>query len=230
MDTPTSPAWLDTIRHLLNYISSFGVLIPLGIGLRRWKFLSLPARIIVGYFGFWALEAFVDRWSRVYLHTNVYLQHVTVLVETWLLGWAYYCTYDLKPIRRLLLPLGGVFTLVALADAFWISGLNQLNTVARSVQVVLMLLLILLYFEQWIREMSLDSPWQNLMFTTSVGLAIYYASSVMSYLSLATGGFAGSVMSIVIDSAYTVALVLMTIGLWRDKPLRVEPFRSAVTA
>ncbi|MCC3158390.1 hypothetical protein LJ737_14165 [Hymenobacter sp. 15J16-1T3B] len=201
---------------MLNYISSFGVFIPLIIGLRRWGSLSAPARIIVGYFGFWALEAVVDRWSRKVLHTNMYLFHVTVLVETWLLGWAYYQAYDLKPVRRVMPWVGAVFTLVALADAFWLEGLNHENLVARAVQVPLMIIMILLYFEQWVREMRLDNPWHNFMFTVSVGLSIYYAGSVMSYLNDTRNPLAVSVMGFIIDASYIINLVLMTGALWRE--------------
>lgn len=207
---------MDTLRHVLNYISTFGVILPFVIGVRRWGVLSLPARIVVGYFGFWSLEAFVDRWSRAVLHTNVYLYHVTVLVETLLLGWAYYCTLDLKLVRRTMPWLGAAFVLIAVADAGWISGLNEVNVVTRSVQVPLMIGLTLLYFEQWVREMRAEDPWHNFMFTVSVGLAIYYAGSVMSYLSIAPSNFASSIMSAIIDTSTIVALVLMTLALWRE--------------
>ncbi|RTQ45263.1 hypothetical protein EJV47_25635 [Hymenobacter gummosus] len=217
MDVPTPfPNWFLTTQYTLNLISSFGVLIPLAIGLRRWGILSPAARIIVGYFGFWSLEAFVDQWSRRVLHTNMYLFHVTVLVETLLLGWAYYQVYDLKPVRRIMPWVGVAFTLVALADAFWINDLQHENAVARVVQVSLMLAMILLYFEQWVREMRTDNPWHNFMFLVSVGLAIYYAGSVMSYLGIASGGFAAIVMAIIIDLSFIVALVLMTVALWRE--------------
>lgn len=231
MDAPT-PAWLFTIKHLLFWLSSFGVLIPLAIGLWRWRLLSTPARIMVGYFGFWAVEAVVDQWSRKVLHTNIYLYHVTVLVETWLLGWAYYHTYDLKPVRRAMLPVGAAFTLVALADAGWISGLNQLNTTTRLVQVVLMLAMILLYFEQWVRDMRPDNPWRNFMFMVSVGLAVYYAGSAMSHLMRQIGlsSLADDIMSVIIDSTYDIALVLMTVGLWRETHPRPASTYNATTA
>ncbi|RAK65915.1 hypothetical protein [Hymenobacter edaphi] len=202
---------------MLNYISSFGVIIPLAIGLWYWRTLSLPARIIVGYFGFWTVEAVADRLSRTFLHTNMYLYHVSVLVETWLLGWAYYHVYDAKPVRKAMLPVGLLFTLVAVADATVISGLHSLNAVARAVQVALMLAMILIYFEQWMREIRPESPWHNFMFIVSVGLAVYYAGSVMSYLlHPANGTLASAIMSVIIDGSYIINLVLMTLGLWRE--------------
>jgi hypothetical protein len=230
MDVP-SPAWLKILYDQLFWISSFGVLIPFGIGLWRWRYLSPAGRIIVYYFGFWTVEAFVDQWSRKVLHTNIYLYHVTVLVETWLLGWAYYQVLDLKPVRRVMLPLAGLFSLVAFADAFWIAGLHQFNTVTRVVQVVLMLAMIMLYFEQWVRDMRTDSPWRSLMFMTSVGLAVYYTGSLMSYLLKHIGPYdtSNAVMSIIIDSSYNVALVLMTIGLWRETRPQVPHYHRTTT-
>ncbi|GAB3839321.1 hypothetical protein [Hymenobacter jeollabukensis] len=226
MDAPLpNTAWLQTTRTVLILVSGFGVWIPLLIGLWRWRSLSLPAKIIVGYFGFWAVEAVVDQWSRKVLHNNIYLYHLSVLVETWLLGWAYYHSYDLKPVRRAMLPVALAFTLLAIADACWIAGLDHLNVVTRAVQVMIMLSLVLLYFEQWVRDMRLDNPWHNLMFLVSVGLAIYYAGSVMSYLLIDdnSSAVASLIMSVIIDITYIVALGLMTLGLWREIHPRTSP-------
>lgn len=218
-----SVSWMQDAQSVLNFISSFGVVVPLIIGLYGWAKLSPAARTLVVYFGFWFVEAFVDLWSRKALHTNMWLFHVTVLVETWLLGWAYYRVLDVKLVRRLLPWAGVVFTLVALADAFWINDLHHENTVARVVQVSLMLTLIMTYFEQWLREMRADSPWYDFMFMVSVGLAIYYTGSVMSYLSITPHGVGKVVMMAIIDSSYNVGLVIMTIAMWREVFARNSP-------
>ncbi|RTQ45262.1 hypothetical protein EJV47_25630 [Hymenobacter gummosus] len=222
MNTP--PAWLTTVSHLVFLVSSFGVVVPLAIGLRHWRLLFPAGRSIVYYFGFWTVEALVDQWSRKVLHTNVYLYHVSVLVETWLLGWAYYHTFDLKPVRRIMPWVALVFTLVALVDFFILAGPHQLNRVTRAVQVVLMLIMVMLYFEQWTREVHTGSPWRNLMFISSVGLAVYYTGSVMGYL-LQNGAptLTQRIISLLIDSTYNVALVLMTLGLWRETAPPVAP-------
>jgi hypothetical protein len=190
--------------------------VPVIIGLWRWRHISPPARIICYYFLFWAVEPVVDLWSRRVLHTNIYLFHVSVLVETLLLGWAYYQVLNLQLVRRIMPWVGVLFTLVALADAFWINGLNQDNTVARVVQVPLVLIMVLLYFEQWIRELHSGSPWRNFMFIVNVALVIYYTSSVVSYLNLGSGGAAAAVMGIIIGLAVLVRLLLMTWALWQE--------------
>ncbi|GAB2959415.1 hypothetical protein GCM10027048_28500 [Hymenobacter coalescens] len=215
--------WVYDFHDLLNFLISYGVVVPLLIGVWRWSALSRPAQIITGYFAFWFAEAFVDQWSRRTLHTNMYLFHVTVLVETWLLGWAYYEALRAPAVRRLLLPFGLVFTLVALLDAFWISGLDHQNKVARTCQVVLMLMLAFAYFEQWLSDLRGRSPWHNFMFVVSVAQVIYYAGSVMGYLVKQSGNeLIGRVTGLVIDSTYLVSVVLMTLALWRDgRPQRV---------
>ncbi|UYZ61046.1 hypothetical protein [Hymenobacter latericus] len=215
MPTPI-PEWLDILSTLLNRASMFGVLVPAVLGVWRWRSLSKPAHILVWYFAFWSADAFVDMWSRKVLHTNMYLFHVTVLVETWLLGWAYYHALQQPWVKRWLPVVGVAFTLVCLADAFWWSGLHRPNVYARAVQVVLMITLVLLYFEQWLQQLRALNPWYDFMFLVSVAQAIYYAGSVTSYLLKSEKGAAGRWMSVIIDGTYLAGLVLMTLALWRD--------------
>lgn len=207
--------WLVQVKHALSQLANYGVIVPFALGLYYWARLTTPARIIVLYFGFWAVEAVVNEWSVRVLHNNIYLYHITVLVETWLLGWAYYYVLREK-MRRVLLLVGGVFTIVCLLDASVWAGLNQLNTYARTAQVIVMLGLILLYFEQWLEELR-TRPWADFMFVVSVAQAIYYAGSFMAYLlQSSASGVANSINGLVIATSYLVTLVLMTWALWRE--------------
>ncbi|KUG09641.1 hypothetical protein [Solirubrum puertoriconensis] len=210
------PEWLNILSTALNRASMFGVLVPTVLGVWRWRSLSKSARILVWYFAFWSADAFVDMWSRKVLHTNIYLFHVTVLVETWLLGWAYYHALNQAWVKRWLPVAGVIFTLVCLADAFWWSGIHHLNIYARAVQVVLMITLVLLYFEQWLLQLRAINPWYDFMFLVSVAQAIYYAGSVTSYIMKNEKGIANRWMGVIIDGTYIIGLVLMTLALWRE--------------
>lgn len=214
------PVWVMTIRKMVNIVSLFGVWLPLILGIWRWRSLSKQARIVVVYFAFWAVEAFVDLWIKQNSGDNRFLYHITVFVETWLLGWAYYSSMRVEKLKRWFLPVGIIFSVVAVADAFIWSGLKQLNDYARSAQTVVLLSCCLLYFEQCVREARIQNPWWDFMFLTSVGQTVYYAGSVMSYLVMENvtsyGSLDGIITSLVVDSTYIFAMVLMTLGLWRD--------------
>jgi hypothetical protein len=195
-------------------------MLPLGLGLMRWRRLSPAARIIVWYFAFWSVEGFLDVWSRAVYNTNGWLFHLSVLVETWLLVWAYLQVLQAPRLRQVLRVALLIFTAVAVADATVLSGLREANPYARAVQVVIMLGCALCYFEQWLHELRARNPWRDFMFTVSVGLTIYYAGSVMGYLLMKTGPptrqFYHYVMGLVINTSFIVAMVLMTLALWRD--------------
>lgn len=222
MDHP-APEWLTTVVLVQYWLIGFGVLLPFGLGMERWRAHSPAARAVIWYLGFWSVEIFVDLWSRKVLHTNVYLYHVTVLVETWLLGWAYYQVFDLQPIRRVMPWIGALFTWLALVEAFWLTGLHDTNRITRAVQVVLMLTLVLLYFEQWTRKPQATRPRHDALFMTSAGLAVYYAGSVMGYLlQEGDGTLTQRILSLIIDSSYGVSLVLMAIGFWYDQGAKTQ--------
>ncbi|KAA9332394.1 hypothetical protein F0P96_13045 [Hymenobacter busanensis] len=223
-----APAWIISLSNASQVASAYGIIVPLGIGLGRWRSLSGPARAVVWYFAFWAVEAVLDYWTRRQHLSNAYTFHLSVLVETWLLGWAYHRALRDARLKSWLLLAQGVFTAVALADATILSGLNQTNQYARAVQVVLMLVYALAYFEQWVRELRARSPWHDFMFLVSVGLTIYYTGSVMGFLTLKPdprfSQLVAYTTAIVINGAYLIALVLMTLALWRDG--RMQPASS----
>ncbi|OON68757.1 hypothetical protein [Hymenobacter sp. CRA2] len=210
--------WLRRVQHVMAEMTNYGVLVPFLIGLWYWRRLDAAARIIVLYFGFWSVEGFVNLWSVHVLRTNIYLYHVTVLVETWLLGWAYYVVLRSEFIRRLMLPLGLAFTVVCLLDAFVWSGLSHFNTYARTVQVVLLLALILLYFEQWLQDLRVQ-PWADFMFVVSVAQAIYYTGSFMPYLLQGTTqnrAVSDAISGMIIATTYLITMMMMTWALWRE--------------
>jgi succinate dehydrogenase hydrophobic anchor subunit len=224
------PDWFRMLVKAVSFISLFGVLVPLALGIWRWHGLSKSARIIVVYFAFWAVEAFVDLWIKHQKGSNFFLYHITVFVETWLLGYAYYLSVRSDKLRRWFLPAGLLFSAVALADAFVWSGLDKLNDYARSVQTAGLLACTLLYFEQWVREVRHNNPWWDFMFLLSVGLAVYYAGSVMSYLIMDSAkhdmGLDRNLTALIIDSTYVFAMTMMTLGLWRDGRTRSGVYLS----
>ncbi|WP_345220970.1 hypothetical protein [Hymenobacter koreensis] len=193
----------------------------------RWRNLSGPARAVVWYFLFWTIEAFVDTWTRKQHLPNAYLFHISVWVETLLLGWAYHLALRNERLKSWLLLAQAVFTAVAIADATFLSGINQMNRYARVLQVVLMLVYAFAYFEQWVRELRVRSPWNDFMFVVSVGLSVYYTGSVMGYVTLKNDPEFSRLVAystaIIINLAYIFAMVLITIGLWRDANPQAEP-------
>ncbi|WP_400191889.1 hypothetical protein [Hymenobacter sp. B81] len=231
------PDWLLTLHQGVNYLGSFGVAIPLLIGLRRWPSLSGPARALVWYFAFWTLEAPVNLWSRRVLHTNIYLYHLDSLVETWLLGWVYYRALPAPQLRRWFVPAGLIFTAVVVADATVLSGLQALNEYARIAQTVLLLTLTILYFDRYMWQLPQQSAWRDFMFVVSLGLAVYYAGSVSGYVLFSRYASLGednpllySLAGLIIDSTYLVTLVLLTLALSRDQRPRGWPVRRPVGA
>ncbi|GAA4373656.1 hypothetical protein [Hymenobacter koreensis] len=226
-----APEWLVIASRAVNRIGGFGIAIPLLIGLWRWKYLTPPAKALVWYFAFWTVEAPINLWSRKVLHTNIYLHHLDVLVETWLLGWMYYRAFGLGRLQRWLPVMGVAFTLLALADATVLAGLNQPNAYARLGQTLLMLSVIILYFDHYMQRISVNyHSWDDTVFRVSIGLAIYYAGSITGYIffKLTDDLMIVRTAGLLIDSLFLVALVLMTWAISRDRRDAIDSMPRAL--
>ncbi|KAA9332392.1 hypothetical protein F0P96_13035 [Hymenobacter busanensis] len=215
--------WVTLAAHTINRVGAYGVVVPLLIGVVRWRHLSPAGRALVWYFAFWTVEAPINFWSRRVLHTNLYLHHLDVLAETWLLAWAYYRALPAASrMRPMLLPAMGLFTALCLADATVLSGLQAPNQYARLGQTLLMLSLIIGYFDAYMRQPPTQDPWRETMFVASVGLGIYFAGSITGYLLQAASSslLLTHAAGLVIDSMYLICLLLMTLAVYRDQARR----------
>jgi hypothetical protein len=227
------PEWVSCSSCFINYLGSFGILIPALLGWWYRARLSAPMRAVWWYCVYWSLEAPVNVYCRRVLHQNHPLHHLDVLVETWLLGWAY---YEALGRRRTVwwLAAAGLFTGVVVADATVFSDIFHDNSYARTAQTMLLVTIILLYFERWIHgSFRQVQPFEGL-FYVSVGQFIYYAGSITGYVlgpfAQSIGGNAQSALSFVIDSLYLGCLVLLIAGFRAEGRLRAEAASASAAA
>ncbi|RTQ45265.1 hypothetical protein EJV47_25645 [Hymenobacter gummosus] len=222
---PQIPAWVSKAHVFINYLGSFGIIIPALLGWRQRNRLPTPMHAVWWYCIYWSLEAPVNVYCRRVLHQNHPLHHVDVLVETWLLGLAYYEALGRRR-QPWWLAAGAFFTAIAVADATIFSDIFHANVYARTVQTILLLACIMLYFERWIHEANRQVRPLDGMFYISAGLFIYYAGSITGYVlapfARSVSWDAQTALGIVIDALFLGCLGLIIAGFRAERRLQVE--------
>ncbi|PJJ59149.1 hypothetical protein CLV45_0564 [Hymenobacter chitinivorans DSM 11115] len=170
-----------------NNVALLTYLIPLGIGIYRWKFLLPTYRPLVWFalIPGALLNGALAEYGRHVLHNNIIFLRLATVGETLLLGWAYYYAFHSGRSRFVLLAGLGIFLGLAslessnFAEHFFISYSSFIHLV----QSVLLVGAAVAYFEQTLRELRNIDLGQDPIFMVSVGSILYYAGTLLVFIS-----------------------------------------------
>ena len=188
MPTPDSALILQTLK-VFAYVGQCSVMLPILIAVWRRTLLSQSLRVMLYCCLMWmtlmALGVYVGKvW-----HYNVFVWQLVDLLEVWFIGWAYYHVIRFR-LRRHFLLIGVLYSLFALFDSFilnglWDAALHKLassNTYTVVLKNLLIIGLILLYFEQTLRDLRNTMLEYEPMFIISVALIVFFAGTVVMFL------------------------------------------------
>jgi hypothetical protein len=122
-------------------------------------------------------------------HYNAAVWHLVDLLEVWFIGWAYYYVLRFR-FRRHFLLIGILYSAFALFDSFvlnelWYAIQHKLssgNTYTMVIKNLIVMILVLLHFEQNLRDLRNITLERDPMFVVSVALIVFFASTVVLYL------------------------------------------------
>ncbi|GGG34532.1 hypothetical protein [Hymenobacter glacieicola] len=170
--------------HVLNRALEAAPLVPFACAWVRRHQLPYALRPVYYYVGLKAFFYFLDAFSRLVLHNNVYLYHLATIVLVGLLAQAY---WRLEPQRfRRLVPVGlCLFGVVALLDATVLNGLfTDVNTYSQAFGCALLLMLALLHVVGLTRGTTQQALEALPEFFLSVAVLVYCSSSIVSYVAI----------------------------------------------
>ncbi|MCB2408343.1 hypothetical protein [Hymenobacter lucidus] len=178
---------LVRFAKLFNVVALLTYLIPLGVGLYRWRSLQAVYRPL-----FWfvlipgcLLNGALAEFGRHVLHNNVLFLQLATVGETLLLGWAYYGCLHSERARQILLAALGIFTGIYLFELLYLNGGNfraAQDVYTHVAQSILLISAAVAYFEQTLRELRNIDLGQDSMFMVSVGSILYYAGTLMVFV------------------------------------------------
>lgn len=175
-----SPAMLQAMK-VLYYVAQSSVVVPVAIGFWRRHVLSPALRMIFYCCLMWlVLGAFAEYAQKVWQY-NIAIYDAVDILEMWLVGIAYHRALRFR-FRRHFLLIGVLYTIFALLDAFVLHGLWKPITYTIVLRSALTISLIMLYFEQILRELRNIRLELEPLFVASVGLLLYDACSVYMFI------------------------------------------------
>ncbi|MCC3158154.1 hypothetical protein LJ737_12970 [Hymenobacter sp. 15J16-1T3B] len=176
--------WLVALSNQLNGLSVAAALVPVTVGLLRWRHLTSAGRCL------WAcsllaslLLGVLTEYGRIVWHNNILPLRSQVWLETVLLTAAYYFTFADSKRRRAVPWLLGLFTLGAVGETVWLMDWRQGNgPYLHVLQAMLLIWVVLAYFEQLLSDPPQVPLSRNPIFVASVGVVLYYAGTVFVYV------------------------------------------------
>lgn len=179
-----STEWLVALSKQLNTLSVVSALVPAVVGLVRRRYLTAAERCL------WVCALLGNllfgvgcEYGRIVLHNNILFLRTQVWLEAVLLGAAYYYTFTGARSRQVILALLLTFTLSAIVETVWFMNWREGNGPYLHVtQAVLLIGLILAYFEQLLSHPAQVRLLREPMFVVSVGAVLYYAGTVFVFV------------------------------------------------
>ncbi|TGE16619.1 hypothetical protein [Hymenobacter elongatus] len=169
-----------------NVVALLTYLLPLGIGLHRWRSL-LPAYQPL----FWfivlpgcLLNGALAEFGRHVLHNNILFLELATLSETLFLSWAYYNSFHSAQSRQILRAALGLFLATYIFESLYLNGGFSTSQIIYThvAQSILLVGVAVAYFEQTLRELRNIDLGQDSMFMVSVGSILYYAGTLMVFV------------------------------------------------
>lgn len=168
------------IYLILAYASMYSALVPLGIGIVRYRHLSPPLRWIQGNIALGLLLSTASVWLTRLLENNHFLSYLNTAIDVLCVSLFFANVIRHSLIRILALWLGPAFWLFIVLDALVLTDLYHLNSRSSTLETVLVLALALWYM----RELMGQLPTQYSLvrfapFWVTVGLLVINIASLL---------------------------------------------------
>ncbi len=172
-----------TLRIIYIKLSQASILIPVFAGIANYRRLTPSLRLLLYFFlatiGF---EVQASILGKVY-HNNMPGLHLFTFVEFLLFSTVYLLFFWKHRILSLLIGFNMlVFTIAALADAFFIHDIWTINTLSRSYSSAAMLCYTLVYFYFMFSKDETRYSMKYPMFWVNAGVLVYFGSNILYFM------------------------------------------------
>lgn len=174
-----------TFMIALVLVVRFLPVIPLVIGLIRFPKLSGRQKWIWGLMVFWvAYQILTLLITQVFVQTTPNtnpLFHLSIPVAVFCILMTYRSEIGKKIPSIIVVILGGLFTVFAVVNAFWIEALDQTPNLSIKVQAVLMILIAFFFFWIIFTEMKVLRLEKHFLMWVSLANLLLYSSMFLIY-------------------------------------------------
>jgi hypothetical protein len=195
-------------------------LLPLGMGVFRYKKMRPPHRFLFYYLIFAGVSEIVGIYTAEHRINNLWLLHIYTAVETVMLLWFYRLILQSRIIRRVIPFLMVFFPLLCLANGLWWQSMWKFNTYTRPLEALLLIFMGLAYFLENSHEPDqqegarVPTTWMN------VGLLMYFSLSFFIFIfsNYLKQGQAFNTVIVVLHATFALIMyILFTVGFYKCK-------------
>lgn len=165
----------------LSYISAGFILIPLIIGLKRYKYLERQNFIILSLLIVSLLTEIISLILIMYFKkSNIVLYNSYILIETVLL-YFYFKHIQSSSIRRISTVFLIIFILTSIYELA-ISKIQSMNAVSFTLQSIYSIVFSLLAFQQMLREQKYNNILQAPVFWINSAILLFFTGNLFLHL------------------------------------------------
>lgn len=165
-----------------SYIGPISSALAIGFFLFRIKTLDLPAKVL---FCLTILSFLTDCITSVlagYKMNNLMVMHVYTVLELFFYCFFYSLLFKSTSSKYYLLVLSLVLLAAELVDAFYISKLSRINSIASYCEALAFMVVSLLFFYSMIKNLPQKNILNYPLFWFNSGILIYFSGNLFLYL------------------------------------------------
>lgn len=173
---------LSEIRNIFFTYGPWIIIFPAFISLKNYRRNSAEVKIISYYLLLSVLALTASLWCWNKSINNMPINHLFTIFEFLILAWFYSKLLDGFISKRLIAVLTTTFVAFALIDSFYIEGLFNFNSLGRSVEALLLILLSFVWFVKLLNhEEPQDSQTSKGINLIVSGFLLYFSGSIILF-------------------------------------------------
>lgn len=216
-----------SLSFTLATVSAFSVLMPLVVGIVRFKELKPYLKVLLIFLAIVATVELVMFTMASSGKENTFLIPLFVFIEFPIICILYHKVYTIPVWKQIAVFIPIAFSIFLVLNVFVGGGANNLSSYIHSVEGLLVIGLTLVWFYQALNNTSINAIHREPMFWISCGFLIYFAGTFFLFITstyLLEHAKGILVVAFLINSISNICKnLLFTIGLWMPLQTWMSP-------
>ena len=170
---------VDFIQLILT-TSSYSAILPLGLSIFKWKYLTSELKILGAYLFLYSLADIAALQLANNRINNLHLVHVLTVLEFALFSGIYYKIFRSVYLKRIIVVIAILFFMVVLLNLYK-EGTSTYAAISRTVESAIFSIYAVIYFYRILRTSSGLRVEKDAIFWYNGGILVYFAGSLLFF-------------------------------------------------
>ena len=204
------------LPKLLIHVSALSVLFPILVSIRRYNGYDRIGQRLVSFLYLSALFDLAGLITASYKVNNLPLFHLFTLIEVLFFGWVYAQAFEQIWLKKITNGFTVIVASLIVYNALALEGVWQFNSITKTAESVLLIVLSLLLFRQLLLQNEVMFLDRHPLFWLNSGVLLYFAGNLFVFMlqhTIADSAQKGYVYGIVHSGINILANLLFGIAL-----------------